>query len=465
MKRRRNNVLWIILISLVALIGGSGLATLIYLAAEGELEALTQGFFAYILYGADSVLIMFWGFVLPLVLIAFAVFTIVRRRKEKDFRWKYERAVDQAIEAERADFAARQDKNSDGRFSPLKKGDDVADEDGVKDLRQLCDAFRNFAAANLGLYFSIEDIREFVASMGTSRLLILQGISGSGKTSLAYAFGEFIGNSSTIVPVQPMWKERADLLGYYNEFTRHFNETTLFRKLYEANFGNKIYITVLDEMNIARIEYYFAEFLSLMELPDPELRTLEVVSDSREGDPEGIRDGCIRLPSNMWFVGTVNNDDSAYVISDKVYDRAMVVELGDKAQPFAADGTQHTVAMSVDCFDKMVSKACMRRMSDEVVNGLRILDEFLIDNFQLTFGNRIRRQISDYVAIYVACGGKETSALDVIFAKKVLRKLQYKDLSRYNDELERLDSLLDATFGNGVMAQCKRYLNEARHQL
>ena len=465
MKRRRNNVLWIILISLVALIGGSGLATLIYLAAEGELEALTQGFFTYILYGADSVLIMFWGFVLPLVLIAFAVFTIVRRRKEKDFRWKYERAVDQAIEAERADFAARQDKNSDGRFSPLKKGDDVADEDGVKDLRQLCDAFRNFAAANLGLYFSIEDIREFVASMGTSRLLILQGISGSGKTSLAYAFGEFIGNSSTIVPVQPMWKERADLLGYYNEFTRHFNETTLFRKLYEANFGNKIYITVLDEMNIARIEYYFAEFLSLMELPDPELRTLEVVSDSREGDPEGIRDGCIRLPSNMWFVGTVNNDDSAYVISDKVYDRAMVVELGDKAQPFAADGTQHTVAMSVDCFDKMVSKACMRRMSDEVVNGLRILDEFLIDNFQLTFGNRIRRQISDYVAIYVACGGKETSALDVIFAKKVLRKLQYKDLSRYNDELERLDSLLDATFGNGVMAQCKRYLNEARHQL
>ena len=465
MKRRRNNVLWIILISLVALIGGSGLATLIYLAAEGELEALTQGFFAYILYGADSVLIMFWGFVLPLILIAFAVFTIVRRRKEKDFRWKYERAVDQAIEAERADFAARQDKNSDGRFSPLKKGDDVADEDGVKDLRQLCDAFRNFAAANLGLYFSIEDIREFVASMGTSRLLILQGISGSGKTSLAYAFGEFIGNSSTIVPVQPMWKERADLLGYYNEFTRHFNETTLFRKMYEANFGNKIYITVLDEMNIARIEYYFAEFLSLMELPDPELRTLEVVSDSREGDPEGIRDGCIRLPSNMWFVGTVNNDDSAYVISDKVYDRAMVVELGDKAQPFAADGTQHTVAMSVDCFDKMVSKACMRRMSDEVVNGLRILDEFLIDNFQLTFGNRIRRQISDYVAIYVACGGKETSALDVIFAKKVLRKLQYKDLSRYNDELERLDSLLDATFGNGVMAQCKRYLNEARHQL
>lgn len=465
MKRRRNNVLWIILISLVALIGGSGLATLIYLAAEGELEALTQGFFAYILYGADSVLIMFWGFVLPLVLIAFAVFTIVRRRKEKDFRWKYERAVNEAIEAERADFAARQSKNSDGRFSPLKKGDDVADEDGVKDLRQLCDAFRNFAAANLGLYFSIEDIREFVASMGTSRLLILQGISGSGKTSLAYAFGEFIGNSSTIVPVQPMWKERADLLGYYNEFTRHFNETTLFRKLYEANFGNKIYITVLDEMNIARIEYYFAEFLSLMELPDPELRTLEVVSDSREGDPEGIRDGCIRLPSNMWFVGTVNNDDSAYVISDKVYDRAMVVELGDKAQPFAADGTQHTVAMSVDCFDKMVSKACMRRMSDEVVNGLRILDEFLIDNFQLTFGNRIRRQISDYVAIYVACGGKETSALDVIFAKKVLRKLQYKDLSRYNDELERLDSLLDATFGNGVMAQCKRYLNEARHQL
>lgn len=76
-----------------------------------------------------------------------------------------------------------------------------------------------------------------------------------------------------------MWKERTDLIGYYNEFTKRFNETDLLKKLYEANYSDEIYITVLDEMNIARVEYYFAEFLSLLELPNSEERLLTVVSD------------------------------------------------------------------------------------------------------------------------------------------------------------------------------------------
>ena len=120
--------------------------------------------------------------------------------------------------------------------------------------------------------------------------MILQGISGTGKTSLAYALGEFLGNKSTVIPVQPMWKERTDMIGYYNEFTGRFNETTLLEKMYEANYSKDIYITVLDEMNIARVEYYFAEFLSLMELPDAEERYLDVVTDKREKDPKGLKE-------------------------------------------------------------------------------------------------------------------------------------------------------------------------------
>jgi 5-methylcytosine-specific restriction endonuclease McrBC GTP-binding regulatory subunit McrB len=115
-------------------------------------------------------------------------------------------------------------------------------------------------------------------------------MSGTGKTSLAHAIGSFVDNSSTIIPVQPMWKERTDLVGYYNEFTRRFNETLLLTKMYEANYSKDIYVTVLDEMNIARVEYYFAEFLSLLELPNPEERYLDVVSDKWDNDPIQLKD-------------------------------------------------------------------------------------------------------------------------------------------------------------------------------
>ncbi|MBO5778820.1 MAG: hypothetical protein J6R82_04545, partial [Clostridia bacterium] len=132
----------------------------------------------------------------------------------------------------------------------------------------------------MGLYYEIADIRRFVAGMGISKLVILRGISGTGKTSLAYAAGEFFGNSSTIVPIQPMWKERSDLIGYFNEFTKKFNETTMLAKLYEAGGRGDLYFTVLDEVNISRIEYYFAEFLSLLEIPDASKRYVDVVADT-----------------------------------------------------------------------------------------------------------------------------------------------------------------------------------------
>ena len=113
-------------------------------------------------------------------------------------------------------------------------------------LQTLCEDFRNYAASRLGLYYDIEDIRRFIAGLAVSRLVILQGMSGTGKTSLAHAFGSFIDNTATVIPVQPMWKERTDLIGYYNEFTKRFNETLLLEKMYEANYSKDIYVTVLD---------------------------------------------------------------------------------------------------------------------------------------------------------------------------------------------------------------------------
>lgn len=447
------------MLAAVIVVGGSGVAVLIYLDAEGRLTNLVNTFFTYINYSANSALILCWGLVLPIILAVFAVFTLVRGRKLRRFEWSYEDSLRFAVEAERKDFVERQNKTLPSRFGALAEGKPTEDGQQVSSLAELCDRFRMFAAANLKLYFSVEDVREFVSAMGTSHMLILQGISGAGKTSLAYAFGEFLNNSSTIIPVQPMWKERADLLGYYNDFTKRYNDTLLFRKLYEANFCDRIYITVLDEMNIARIEYYFAEFLSLMELPNPDMRYLEVVSDVWDNDPIGIRNGCIKLPENMWFVGTVNNDDSAYSISDKVFDRAMVIDLESKSQPFETSEEQPAASVTAEQFNDMVTRAKHGyTLSQANADNLAALDGFLIDKFSLTFGNRIRRQIYDYVAVYVACGGTELQALDDILAKKVLRKLEYKDVQRFHGEMDEFLAFLDSVFPKDSMGRCKRYV-------
>ena len=325
-------------------------------------------------------------------------------------------------------------------------------------LRQFCENFRNYAASKLKLYYDISDIRRFVSGMAVSKILILQGMSGTGKTSLAHAFGDFVDNPSTVIPVQPMWKERTDLIGYYNEFTKRFNETTLLEKMYEANYSNDIYVTVMDEMNIARVEYYFAEFLSLLELPNAEERLLTVVSDVWEDDPVQLENGCIKLPPNMWFVGTANNDDSTFAISDKVYDRAMIMNLDMKAEPFVAPRTSNT-RISAKQFEELAETA-MREYEVSARNLHRIeeLDKYLIEHFQITFGNRIMKQIKSYIPVYVACGGDELEALDDILSKKVLRKLEMQNPIYLRSASAGLSAYLDELFGYDRMPLCKAFM-------
>ena len=357
------------------------------------------------------------------------------------------------------------------RFSMLNKLDEEYEKfqtptyEKERNLSRICEDFRNFASYELGLYYDISDIRRFVAGFAVTRLLILQGMSGTGKTSLAYAFGKFIDNDSVIVPVQPMWKERSDIIGYFNEFTKRFNETTFLRKIYEAGYKKEIYVTVLDEVNISRIEYYFAEFLSLLELPDENARYLDVVSDVWPNDPKRLENGRIQLPPNMWFVGTANNDDSTFAISDKVYDRAMVLNLDKKCNPFKAPETK-AEKISYERFSELVREAKNTySLSDKQLQNIRKLDEYLISRFQISFGNRIMKQINEYVPVYIACGGSEIDALDDIFSKKVLRKLEAQSPSYVRSELPALRSAIEDIFGANALPQCDSYMRHLSESL
>ena len=353
---------------------------------------------------------------------------------------------------------------TDTRFSILKqidkKKDTYSKEDYINNitLKMFCDDFRNYAANELGLFYREEDIRAFIAGLGVSHIMILQGMSGTGKTSLAYAFGRFVENPSTVIPIQPMWKERTDLIGYYNEFTKHFNETALLKKMYEANYSEDIYITVLDEMNIARVEYYFAEFLSLLELPRSDERFMEVVSDKWGTDPSNLKDGQIQLPTNMWFIGTANNDDSTFAISDKVYDRAMILNLDNKCEPFKGQNTQN-IHLSAKDFDRLISNAQQENaLTERNKAKLKELDDYLTKHFQVTFGNRIMMQINKFVPIYIGCGGDELDALDDMLSKKILRKLEMKNPIYVKNGADGLVDKLNELFGDEAMPRCKQYI-------
>ena len=356
-------------------------------------------------------------------------------------------------------------RNSDGiRFRALRGIDQAAlnripaGDTEVLPLMKVCRDFRAFAASKLNLYYDEEDVRRFVAGMAVSRLMIMQGLSGTGKTSLATAFGEFLGNPSTVISVQPMWKERADVIGYFNEFTKQFSESLLLKSLYEASYSKDIHIIVLDEMNIARVEYYFADFLSLLEL-NPSSRYLEITSDRWEQDPALFENGRFRIPENVWFIGTANNDDSTFAISDKVYDRAMVMNLDSKAKPFSAkySGSDHLSFASFRIISDWVKQTFV--MTARNRRKMLEIDRYLMENYHITYGNRIRKQMEEYVSVYVACGGTEENALDDFLVKKILRKLEGQNPVVISKARKGLLQKLDELFGIDAMPLCRNYLH------
>ena len=325
-------------------------------------------------------------------------------------------------------------------------------------LEQLCDRFRDFACSRMGLYYSKNIIRLFISAFGATRLIILQGISGTGKTSLAYAFGKFVMNDTMIAPVQPSWRDRTELFGYFNEFTKRFNETEMLKKIYEAGYNDDTYLMVLDEMNIARVEYYFAEMLSILEMPIRDEWVIDLVSAGWPNDPKRLNDGRITLPGNMWYVGTANNDDSTFAITDKVYDRAMPIDINEKGKYFDAPYTE-PLRLSASRFEELLNQAKEEhKVSQETLDKLADLDDYVIAHFRLAFGNRIMKQLNDFVPVYVACGGTELDGLDYILCHKIFRKFESLNLSFIRDEIDGLIAYLDKHFGRQNMNECKEYL-------
>lgn len=330
-------------------------------------------------------------------------------------------------------------------------------------LQEFAEGYRRYAASQMKLYYTPEIVRRFVAGMAASKLLILEGISGTGKTSLPYSFSRYLSNPSTIVSVQPSFRDRTELLGYFNEFSKRFNETEFLRALYEANYRPDPTLIVLDEMNLARIEYYFAEMLSVLEMPNKDEWVLDLVPTAWDGDPVKMDGGKIHVADSTWFIGTANNDDSTFTITDKVYDRAMPIELNERADAFECEVQPHC-NVTAEHLEYLFQKAQVDYpISDELMDKMQKLDNYLITRFKLSFGNRIMKQLYDFIPVYVACGGTELGGMDYIVARKVLKKFESMNVTFVRDEITGLITYIDKLFGKAEMQDSKAYLRRIQN--
>lgn len=318
-------------------------------------------------------------------------------------------------------------------------------------LRELCHQFRNYLAKAEGLYFSIDTIRAFISGLASSRLIILEGLSGTGKSSLARYFSEFISESSFFEAVQATWRDRSAILGYYNDFSKSYNETEFLKRLYQYNYQkNHINIMVLDEVNISRVEYYFADFLSVLEYPKDKWKLKLMQLPYNFDAPEKLGDGILKIPENTWFIATANKDDSTYTITDKVYDRAITIAFDDRNEEFEVADDVRKIKLSFSHLTSLFEEAQSHdenKLTTKDRDNFKTITDFAYEKFDLTFGNRINNQINQLVPVFVECGGSKEDALDFMFSRKVVSKLTGRFEEYIKQGLLDLKALIRKVYG------------------
>ncbi|MBU3102236.1 MULTISPECIES: McrB family protein [Clostridium] len=180
-----------------------------------------------------------------------------------------------------------------------------------------------------GFYYTKDLITNFYLSLKTKPFVILSGISGTGKSKIVELFAQAVGANcdnqrSQLVQVRPDWSDATDLLGYRNIENKFVPGIIIIDAAYEAMKNiDKPYFLCLDEMNLARVEYYFSDILSTMEtrnIKDDEIITQRLLSRAQFGKDERAYDkyGDIYIPQNLYIVVTANMDETTFPFSKKV---------------------------------------------------------------------------------------------------------------------------------------------------
>lgn len=336
-------------------------------------------------------------------------------------------------------------------------------------LDELCVRFRNYLAKEEKLYYELDTIRYFVSGLAASKFMILEGLSGTGKSSLPRYFGKFINAEVLFVPVQATWRDKTSLIGYFNDFSKVYSETEFLNKLYSSNYNpDKIYVFVLDEMNISRVEYYFADFLSVLEYPEDERRLKIMQLPYGFVPPAKLEEGYLQILGNSYFVGTANKDDSTFTITDKVYDRAITIDFDNRNDAFEVTGEADKVNISYSHLKGLFENALANvdnQLTKADLAKFEIITDFIYEKFDITFGNRILTQITNIVPVFIAAGGKKEDALDFLLSRKVISKIEGRFEDYVKGALKELLNLMEKTYGSGVLRRSEKTVQSIMRRL
>jgi len=301
-----------------------------------------------------------------------------------------------------------------------------------------------------------------------SCLTVMAGVSGTGKSAFPKFYAQAMGIHFLPLAVEPRWDSPQDLFGFLNYMENRYEATTLGRALIQFNnspfsdkhatLNNQVLMVLLDEMNLARIEYYFSEFLSKLEMrrnanldeeEDYKDVSLEIFA-GYPADPEKELKACsaIRLfaGKNILFVGTMNEDESTQSLSDKVIDRANVLHFGkpDKLSNIEQNvPRQNTSPLSIGAWEKWIKKVNKQIVPDldKFEQQLNDINTVLAD-LGRPFGWRTFKAISTYIANYPDQENQKRAMADQI-AMRVMPKLRGVDVNEHAAVFNRLKVQLD----------------------
>lgn len=326
-----------------------------------------------------------------------------------------------------------------------------------------------------GFHYPSHLIENFYLSLKTKPFVILAGVSGTGKTKLVKLFAEAVGATSdnqqfTLIPVRPDWSDPSDLLGY-KDLSGVFRPGRLTEVLVEASKPNnrhKPYFICLDEMNLARVEHYFGDLLSIIETQewkDGRIVTNPLIRPGTlQGDDRAIY-GDLYLPDNVYLIGTVNMDETTHPFSKKVLDRANTIEFNyinleqypnleentanETLSPVSNDFLRSEYLQLIDVYAD--EQELVKRTTEMLVRINGILEQI-----HSHVGFRIR----DAVCFYLAYSNRfelltEDEAFDLQLLQKILPRVQGSSASVKRALLQLMEEAI------GTTVRVEHYMDDA----
>jgi len=340
-----------------------------------------------------------------------------------------------------------------------------------------------------GFHYDEWILENFYTCLKADYLVILAGISGAGKSKLPQLFAKAIGGEFELIPVRPDWNDDRDLLGFFNVRTRQYQSTRFVEFLIQANEDtNRLYIVCLDEMNLAPVEYYFAQLLSVLESDNPRLRPpdealtpkvvdrfqerayieIERLQEEKSGTKGAIREAIDReislqsqrvtdleryqdipIPKNIRFVGTVNVDHTTHGFSDKVLDRANVIQF-ERVNLGASlsEGRPEAKGLTFQQFSSFCEidlSPEQDRLVEKFVSQLRQINQIL-EPSGMSIGFRILREVKRYMSLAIQGDyfADPKVAFDFQVKQRVLPKIRGMQSAELRESLEGLAEFLRA---------------------